>query len=308
MITTLLCIALGASDGGWAEVKANGFTFSMPSTPELKNGPVTWPTTGLMTVTEWTSTLTTGDKQIDRVTCYESTVPSLRMVGTLHDKLCKEDAPGQRKFDRTDATTQARECLMIGDGPDGKRRTLVKIVEVGANVCSLSSSAKIDKPVNEPSPQMRRFVDSLKLTGKPTVVSVTPWVSIKGNGFSFELPEMVKPASQQSMESHEGKATLTKWNFSLLEESLNVHCMASTGPAYDRASQGFFGVCDASQGKVVKAKLPTGATECTVTGKKTVLARIFPLTGQICMIFATRDTGEPSQDARRFVESFAKAK
>ena len=46
----------------------------------------------------------------------------------------------------------------------------------------------------------------------------------------------------------------------------------------------------------------------TATGSKTMLMRIFPLSAQTCTATATREAVDPSQDARRFVESFAKAK
>ena len=100
------------------------------------------------------------------------------MVGLMHDKHCKPDPAGSVQSDRTDSVTQARECLLLGPSPNGNRRTLVKILQVGDNVCVLSSSARLDGLSAEPTASMRRFVDSMKLTGKPTVLSVTPWVPV----------------------------------------------------------------------------------------------------------------------------------
>ncbi len=304
MITAWLCVALSAS-GGWNDVQANGFVFEMPTVPEQKNGPVTWPTTGKMIQTEWTSKVKTGDKQIDVVGCYESTVPSLRMVALMHENFCKEEVPGQLRWDRTDAVTQARQCLRVSAGPDGKRRTLVKILEVGANVCVLSSSALIDKVTDEASPSMRRFVESLKATGTPTVVSVTPWVVISGNGFTFQLPEKTEAQIKDEAEPGAGKYKISKWKLRVGEEDFNISCMAGSTALSAKAAQQALSMCDPAKAKVVRTKLPNGATECSVSGPKTILLRVFPLAGQTCMVSATRETGESTQYARRFVESFA---
>ena len=302
MITPLLCLMLNAS-APWVEVKANGFTFQMPAQPEIKNGPVTWPTTGQMIQTEWTSRLKTGDQQVDTLGCYESTVPSARMVGLMHDKHCKPDPAGSTQSDRTDPVTQARECLLLGPSPDGNRRTLVKILQVGDNVCVLSSSARLDGLSTEPTPSMRRFVDSLKLTGKPTVLSVTPWVALSTSGARFELPTAVEPVTTEVTDPQLGKHKATKWVATLGEETLSVTCHDVTSL---KAKKAILSVCD--KPKDVRTLLPSGATECAIAGPPTILMRVFSLPNQTCIAAATRQLGETTQDARRFVESFAKAK
>lgn len=308
MISTLLALAL-SSTPPWNEVRANGFVFEMPSTPQLENGPVSWPTTGQMIRSEWRSKVTTGDAQVDSVTCFESTVESPRMIGLLHEKFCK-DAPGQLHFDRTDAVTQARECLRTGPGPDGLRRTLVKVMQVGANVCMLSSSTKTDKQGEEVSPQMRRFVDSLKVTGKQTILAATtPWVRIKGRGFSFELPEAVEPRAQDAEQPGLGKYKSTQWKLELGPEKLIVDC--SAGPIVGtRAGAKLLldGFLKASKGPTTQTKLPSGATELVLSGPPSGLVRFHTLPGQTCVIGATREAGETTQEGRRFVESFAKTK
>lgn len=102
MIAALLWIALG----GWTEVKGNGFTVQMQGEPAVKIEQVTWATTGQMNVASWTSRAATGDLQLDVLSCYESGVEAPRMIGLMHDTFCSEDAPGQRRFDRTDPKTQ----------------------------------------------------------------------------------------------------------------------------------------------------------------------------------------------------------
>ena len=307
MITTLLCMALGAS-GGWKDVDANGFSFEMPTTPKLETAPVTWPTTGKMTHTEWTSKLETGDKQIDTLGCYESTVPSPTMVRVLYDKLCKENVKGERRWDHIDPVTQAKECLLVTAGADGKRRTLIKVLQVGANVCALSSSAMIDQPSDEASATMRRFVDSLKLTGKQTVVSLTPWATMKGDGFVFEMPKGGDPKITEKSDPALGKHTSTIWVYQLPEEELKVTCLSGPAISSEKAMKALLAPCEQPRFKIVKTTLPTGATECAIWAQETVLMRVFPLKSQTCVVTASRKTGESSQDARRFVESFAKAK
>jgi hypothetical protein len=304
MITTVLFLTLSSSLP-WTEVKANGFVFEMPSQPELKNGPVTWPTTGKMIQTEWTSKLKTGDLQNDTVGCYESTVASPRMIGLLHEKVCKPEANGQLRWDRTDASTQGKECLLLGTAPDGKRRTLVKILPVGNNVCVLSSSTRFDAVTDEPSPTMRRFVDSLKATGKPTVLSVTPWVVMEGKGFRFEMPEKAEAKITDVTDPKLGKVKATKYVAILGEEELSVTCMEVSST---KAAKALLAACETPGPKVSRTKLPNGATECAIVGPPTVLVRLFPLGKQTCLVSATRTVGESTQDARRFVESFAKAK
>ena len=301
MITTLLCLAMGSS-APWTEVKANGFSFEMPARPELKTGPVTWPTTGQMIQTDWTSKVTTGDQQNDVATCFESTVDSPRMVGLLHQKFCK-DAPGLR-WDRTDATTQARECLSFAEG----RRVLIRILQVGANVCMLTSSAKIDKATDDASPQMRRFVDRVKASGKPTVVSLTPWVVMLGKGFTFEMPQQTNAEIKDGTEPKLGKHKQTQWKSQVGDEGFSVTCYAGPTVASPKALESLLAACDVAQNKPVRTKLPSGSTQCTLTGSHSLLMRVFPLIGQTCVVAATRGTGDFSQDARRFVESFAKAK
>ncbi|MBS1153105.1 MAG: hypothetical protein H6Q89_4803 [Myxococcaceae bacterium] len=298
-------MALGAAPA-WIPIKANGFSFEMPSKAELKTGPVTWPTTGQMTQTEWTSKLDTGDKQLDVLSCYESSVPTARLLGLMHDTYCKEDAPGQRRWDRTDPPTQARECLLLSQGADGKRRTLVKILAVEANVCVLRSSARIDKPTDEASPSMRRFVDSLKPTGKQTVVSATPWVAIKGDGFSFELPQKVEPKTAVAEDPKIGKFRSIKWKLRVADEQFDVLCM--NGPkvtARDSLNQ-IMGMCGMAGATFFRTTLPNGVTECSNLGPPVVLLRFFPAGNEVCIAGAMREKDALSQSARRFVDSFVR--
>ena len=151
---------------------------------------------------------------------------------------------------------------------------------------------------------MRRFVDSLKATGKQTVVSVTAWVVMKGAGFTFEMPQKVEPKTTDESDPKIGKYKATKWKLQLGDEELNVKCVSSP-----KAAQALLAGCEVPGAKVVRTKLPNGVTECALPGPpRAVLMRLFPMGPQSCSVEATRATGEPSQDARRFVESFVKAK
>lgn len=305
----LLCLTLGAS--GWIETKANGFTFQTPAPPVLKTELVTWPTTGAMTVTTWTSQLETGDKQLDIVWCYESSVETARLIGVLHESFCATPKPEALRFDRTDPTTQARECLRLGPGPDGKRRILNKILQVGPNVCVLTSSARFDPVTDEPSAGMRRFVDSLALTGKPTVLAPNePWVKVTGPGFSFLLPQAAAPETADQSEPELGKYKLTRWKQKLGAEKLTVSCLEGKAVGTPIALDALWAQFGGQPGvKLAKSKLPNGATQGVISGSHHGLLRVFPLGGRVCVVSAMSETdAETTGDGRRFVEGFAKAR
>lgn len=291
-------IVVLAASSGWVPVKANGFTFEMPAAPVLTTEPITWPTTGQMTVTRWTSDLKTGDKQFDLFSCYQSIVETPRLLEVMHGEYCKLPAPIEVKYDRVDAATKERECLWLGAGPDGKRRTLVKIVTVGDTVCVLSSSARADGSPNEPSAGMRRFVDSLRRTGKQTVLAAnTPWVTIPCPGCTFLLPKAATPEKRV-----DGKMRSTRWKHVAGQETYDAGC--TDDPKLTAKAMLDLAISTGAK-NATRHDLPGGAYELAAPG---MLTRIYPQpkSNRVCMLNAYSQSPDAlSTDARRFVESFA---
>jgi hypothetical protein len=142
----------------------------------------------------------------------------------------------------------------------------------------------------------------------PPAPSPAPWVAMVGANFSFLMPAKAEPKETEGSDPELGNFVSTRWAMRWADEEFSVLCMEGPMIHTPKALSSLLGVCKSADGKGARTQLPGGAFQCSNPGPPSILVRVIPMGTRACLVGAARKDGEPSKDARRFVESFVKLK